>query len=402
MKYDFTTRVNRKEDGSAKWDRMYGKNPCVSPGIIPLSVADMELLNPPEIIQGLKKHLDKTVLGYTHPTSQYYGAVLGWMKKRHNWDIKKEWILEAPGVVPAFNMAIKALTGSGEGVIVQPPVYYPFFKVLENNNRKVVSNPLVRDEVNLTYRINYDDLEAKAKDPSNKVLLFCSPHNPVGRVWKEEELRRVSEICLRNNVIVLSDEIHFDIVLPGVKHTVYAALSEEAAQNCVIFTAPSKTFNLAGMQTSNMIIPNRAIFDLVRKEFTANSISLINNLGIKACEIAYSQCGQWLDEFILLLEKNCAFVKDYFAKYIPMVKVYPLEGTYLQWLDFRAFGLDADSLEQFMVNEAEWFTDEGILFGEEGAGFERINLACPIAVLEEALERLRKALTGPSFAGNTL
>jgi len=393
MKYDFITRVDRKEDGSGKWDEMYRKNPRTGSGVIPLSVADMELLNPPEIIQGLKAYLDNTVLGYTHPTSGYYQAILGWMKKRHNWDVKEEWILEAPGIVPAFSIAIKALTRPGEGVIVQPPVYYPFFRAISNNDRKLVVNPLIRDEANLTYRIDFDDLEAKAKDPNNKLLLFCSPHNPVGRVWKEEELRKVSEICLRNNVLVLSDEIHFDIILPGIKHTVYSTLSKDAEQHCVIFTAPSKTFNLAGMKTSNVIIPNKEILELVGKEFKLISVASINKLGIKACEIAYTRCGQWLDEFILHLKKNCELVKEYFSINIPQVKIYPLEGTYLLWLDFRAFGMDAEALENFMTNEAQWFTNEGIMFGEEGAGFERLNLACPTEVLEEALERLRKALT---------
>ena len=392
MKYDFTTRVNRKEDGSIKWDNMYKKNPNVSPGIVPLSVADMELLNPPEIIQGLKAHLDKTVLGYTHPTARYYDAFIKWMKERHNWDVKEEWILLAPGIVPAFFMAIKALTKPGDGIIIQPPVYYPFYMAINDNDRRLVTNPLLRDEENLTYRIDYDDLETKAKDPGNKILLFCSPHNPVGRVWTEGELRAVSEICLENDVLMLSDEIHFDILMPGIKHTVYSTLSKEAEQNCVIFTAPSKTFNLAGMQASNIVIPNINIREKVKREFMSNNITILGNLGIKACEIAYAQCGQWLDEFILLLEKNHETVIEFFAKFIPRVNVYPIEGTYLQWLDFRALGLDAKSLEEFMINEAEWFTDEGTIFGEEGSGFERINLACPTELLEEVLERLRTAL----------
>lgn len=392
MEYDFTTKVNRKNDGSSKWDEMYKRNPNVDPDVIPLSVADMELVNPPQIIQGLKEHLDRTILGYTRPTNDYYRSVSGWMKERHNWDVQKEWLLLSPGIVPAFFMAIKALTKPGEGVIIQPPVYYPFFIGIDSNKRKLVTNPLIRDDENRTYRIDYDDLEEKARDPNNKVLLFCSPHNPVGRVWKKEELRRVSEICLKHDVIVLSDEIHFDILLEGAEHTIFSTLSKEAEQNCVIFTAPSKTFNLAGMQVSNVFIPNGEIFTRVQREFFTNSIFMLNNLGIKACEIAYSQCGSWLDEFLKLLEKNHRLVKEFFAKNIPLVKVYPIEGTYLQWLDFRAYNMKPEVLENFMVFEAQWFTDEGILFGKEGAGFERINLACPTSVLEEALERLRKAL----------
>jgi putative C-S lyase len=376
---------------------MYAKNPDVLPGVTPLSVADMELLNPPEIIQGLKEHLDKTALGYTLATPQYNQAVIGWMKNRRNWQISEDWIMQSPGVVPALFMAVKAFTEPGDGVIIQPPVYYPFFKAVTTNRRTLAENPLVLDESNLTYRIDYDDLEAKAKDPKNKLLIFCSPHNPVGRVWKKEELLRVAEICLRHNVLVISDEIHFDILLPPAQHTVFAALSKEAEQNCIVCTAPSKTFNLAGLATSNIIIPNKDIRERLKKEFSTNAIFMVGNLGLKACEIAYTQCGPWLDGFLRLLQKNHELVKNYFAAHIPQVKVFPIEGTYLQWLDFRAFGMKAQALEDFMVKKAQWFTDEGILFGKEGAGFERINLACPASVLEEALARLKKALIACSL-----
>jgi putative C-S lyase len=390
--------VNRKGTGSLKWEAMYQQNPGVDPAVIPLSVADMELLNPPEIIGGLKEHLDTAVLGYTEPTPQYNQAVLDWMKRRHNWDIKEEWIIQSPGVVPALFAAVRAFTEPGDGVIIMTPVYYPFFKAIGMNGRVPVHNPLIRDDGALTYGIDYDDLEAKARNPQNKLLILCSPHNPVGRVWKKEELRRVSEICLRNNVLVISDEIHFDIVLPGtpgtpkIEHTVYAILSNEAEQNCVVCTAPSKTFNLAGMAVSNNIVPNKDLRDRLQNEFRKSCINMIGGLGLKACELAYSKCEPWLDGFLQLLEGNYRFVKDYFAKYIPEVKVYTLEGTYLLWLDFRAFGLAPEALERFMTHEAQWFTDEGGLFGDEGRGFERINLACPLSVLQEALERLKKVL----------
>ncbi|MDR3138121.1 MAG: pyridoxal phosphate-dependent aminotransferase [Treponema sp.] len=392
MEYDFTTRVDRRGSGAAKWEEMFRKNPNVSPEIIPLSVADMELPNPPEIIQGLKDHLDKTILGYTTVTPEYTQAVIAWMKKRHNWDVKAEWIIQSPGVVPAFFTALKAFTEPGDGVIIQPPVYYPFFMAIENNDRVLVSNPLIRDDAKLSYRIDFEDLEAKAKDPKNKLLIFCSPHNPVGRVWAREELQRISDICLANNVLVVSDEIHFDLLAPGVEHTVYATLSKEAEGHCVICTAPSKTFNLAGMQDSNIIIPNEELRKKLQAEFMKSALFMISNLGLKAGELAYTKCEAWLDAFLLVLKQNYEYVKDYIARHIPQIKVYPLEGTYLMWLDFRAFGLDQQALEQFMISEAEWFTDEGYLFGKEGSGFERINLACPLSVLEEAMDRLKKAL----------
>jgi putative C-S lyase len=393
MGFDFTTRVDRRGSGAAKWEEMFRKKPDVSPGVIPLSVADMELPNPPEIIQGLKDYLDKATLGYTNPTQEYTQAVIDWMKKRHNWNIRAEWIVLSPGVVPAVFTALKAFTKPGEGVIIQPPVYYPFFMAIKNNDRVLAPNPLIRDDAKLSYRIDFDDLEAKAKDPKNKLLIFCSPHNPVGRVWTKEELRRVSEICLKNNVLMISDEIHFDLLMPGVEHTVYATLSKEAEQNCVVCTAPSKTFNLAGMQVSNIIVPNGEIREKLQAEFMKSSLFMLSQLGLKSCELAYTKCAGWLDAFLPVLQQNYAYVQQYIARHIPQIKVFPLEGTYLMWLDFRALGLDQQALEKFMINEAEWFTDEGYLFGEEGSGFERINLACPLSVLEEAMERLKEALT---------
>jgi putative C-S lyase len=393
MEYDFTTRVDRRGSGAAKWEEMLRKKPDVSAGIIPLSVADMELPNPPEIIQGLKDHLDRTTLGYTNPTPEYTRAVIDWMKKRHNWDIKAEWIIQSPGVVPAFYMALRAFTEPGEGVIIQPPVYYPFSRAVKSNDRVLAPNPLIRDDAGLSYAIDFDDLEAKARDPGNKLIILCSPHNPVGRVWTKEELRRVSDICLANNVLVISDEIHFDILMPGVEHTVYATLSQEAEQHCVVCTAPSKTFNLAGMQVSNIIVPNGKLREKLRAEFMKSALSMISQLGLKAGELAYTKCEAWLDAFLLVLQQNYGYVKDYCARHIPLVKVYPLEGTYLMWLDFRALGLDQQALEAFMIDEAEWFADEGYLFGKEGSGFERVNLACPFSVMEEAMDRLKKALT---------
>jgi putative C-S lyase len=390
MKHDFTTRVDRRGCGAAKWEDMFRKKPNVSPGVVPLSVADMELVNPPEIIEGLKTFLDHTVLGYTMATGAYKKAVADWMRRRHNWSIREEWITLSPGVVPAFFIAVQAFTEPGDGVIIQRPVYYPFTFAVERNNRRLVNNPLVLE--NQTYRIDYEDLEKKARDPKNKLLIFCSPHNPVGRVWKKEELQRVAEICNRHGVMVISDEIHFDLLMPGVEHTVYATLSEEAAQNCIVCTAPSKTFNLAGMQTSNIITPNKEIRDRLSAQFIKSSLSMLGILGLKACEIAYTQCEPWLDELLRLLKTNHELVKSYCAKHIPQVKVFPMEGTYLQWLDFRALGMGHQELEQFMIHQAEWFTDEGVMFGEEGRGFERINLACPTAVVGEALERLNQAL----------
>lgn len=390
MKYDFETVVNRFGQGAAKYEQMLGWNPNVSQDIIPFSVADMELKNAPEITEGLKNYIDTHILGYTMPTEGYLNAVCGWMKKRQNWEIKPEWIVGSAGVVGAFYSAIRALTSPGDGVIIMTPVYYPFFSAIELNERKIVKNPLIN--TGDTYVIDYEDLETKAKDSKNKILLFCSPHNPVGRVWKKEELEKVADICLKNDVLIISDEIHFDLIMPGYEHTVFANISEEAADNMIVCTAPSKTFNLAGMQTSNIIIPNKKIRDTYLKEVTSNGFFTLNILGYKACEIAYTECEDWLNQLIDLIYQNHLELKKYFEQNLPQIKVYDLEGTYLQWMDFSALGMDKDELEEFMHMEAEVFFDEGYVFGEEGNGFERMNIACPTKVMMTGLERLVNAI----------
>jgi len=386
MKYDFETIVDRTNTGSLKWDQMFQFCPNLPKGIVPFSVADMEIKNAPEIIEGLKHYLDTAILGYTGPTDAYFDAVCGWMKKRHNWDIKKEWIVGSPGVVPGFYLLVRALTKPGDGVIIQPPVYYPFYSAIEANGRTVVKNTLIFK--NGRYEIDYDDLERKARDKNNKVLLFCSPHNPVGRVWTKEELGKVGDICLRNNVIIISDEIHNDLIMPGKKHTVFATLSDELANSMAMCTAPSKTFSLAGLQTSNLIIPNEAIRNAYLQEAGKNAFMVLNAIGYKACEIAYTQCEKWLDEVMLLIDHNRRILTDFIEKNIPIIKVIELEGTYLQWLDFRGLGLGKEELEKRLHEEAFLFFDEGYVFGDEGVGFERWNLACPSKTMMEGLERL--------------
>jgi putative C-S lyase len=293
-------------------------------------------------------------------------------------------------VVAALYHGVAAYTEKGDGVIIMPPVYYPFTMAVAENGRELAGVPLIQN--GLSYTIDYEALERTARNPKNKLLIFCSPHNPVGRVWMKEELLRVAEICLRNNVLVISDEIHFDLLLPGVTHTVYASLSEEAAQNCVVCTAPSKTFNLAGMQTSNIIVPNRGLREKLKEQVLKSAFHNPGVLGIKTCEIAYTQCEGWLDELLQVIAANYRLLSDFVAKNLPMITVFPLEGTYLVWMDFRALALDYKALEEFMIHDAELFLDEGAMFGSEGRGFERINIACPSFVLEEALERLLKAL----------
>jgi cystathionine beta-lyase len=391
MKYDFETLVRRKDVGASKWNLMKKINNNISDDIIPFSVADMEFKNPPEIVEGLKKYLDSSILGYTEATDEYYKAVCNWMEKKHAWKIKKEWITEFPGVVPALYTIIRALSKEEDNVLVMTPVYYPFYKAITANNRKVIKTELILHENH--YEINFQDFEQKAKLESTKLFILCNPHNPVGRVWTEDELKKIGEICVKNNVLIISDEIHFDLIMPEFKHTVLANVTEGFAEHSVICTAPSKTFNLAGLQASNIIIPNKKIRDKVISERRASiGNSGLNIFGYKACEIAYNECENWLEELIQVINKNKKVVEDFIKINIPEVKVIDLEGTYLQWLDFRALEKDHKALEKFMTTEAMLFLDEGYVFGDEGRGFERINLACPTHVLQKALDRLLEAV----------
>jgi len=391
MKYDFETMISRAGTGSSKWNQMYSFNPDVPPDIVPFSVADMELKNPPEVVSGLQKYVGEVVMGYTNPGDSFFNAVKSWMKRRHNWDIEADWIAATPGVVAAFFMAVNAFAKKGEGVIVMTPVYYPFYMAIEYNERKIARNPLLYKDGD--YTIDYDGLEALAKDPANKVLLFSSPHNPVGRVWTEEELRRVGDICNANGVLMLSDEIHNDLIMPGYHHTVYATLGEEYKNNCIVLTAPSKTFNLAGLQGSNIIIPNEEIREVYRRQVrNETSLTRLNMFAYKACEIAYNESEEWLNQLIVHIQANYDFLKAFMAEHLPKVDVVRLEGTYLVWMDFRSYGLDSKVLERIMQFEALLFLDEGYIFGPDGEGFERINIACPKDVLEAGLIRLRDAM----------
>lgn len=388
--YDFETLVPRGKMGSAKWEEMKKINPAITEDIVPFSVADMEFKNPPEIMEGLKQYLDEVILGYTVPTDTYYDAVTGWMRKRHGWEINKEWIVLSPGVVSALLTAVRGFLNPGDGVILLTPVYYPFFMAAKANGCNVVESQL-----NLNgerYEIDFRDLEEKAKNPANKMLLLSNPHNPVGRVWTEEELMQIGRICIENNVLIVSDEIHFDLIMPGYKHTVFAGISSDFAENSITCTAPSKTFNLAGMHTSNIIIPNKKIRDKFIDSNRSVGNGSLNTLGYKACELAYNKCEGWLDELIQVIEGNRKYFVEFIEKNIPEIRPIRLEGTYLQWFDCRGLGMTYKELEHFMTHEAMLFLDEGYVFGHGGEGFERINLACPRHVLEKALTRLKKSL----------
>lgn len=391
MNYDFETQVDRSKLGSSKWYFMRQAVPEMPEGTVPFSVADMELKNAPEIMEGLREYLqdDHIILGYTIPTPGFVSAVVGWMKRIHHWDVNPQWMCLSPGVLPALYASVKCYTDPGDGVILFSPVYYPFRNSITISNRTVVDVPLIDN--NRHYEIDWEGFERAAREPRNKLLLLCSPHNPVARVWSEEELRRLSEICLENDVLVLSDEIHADLLMPGSTHTVYATLSEEAAQNCVIYTAPSKTFNLAGLQTAVTIIPNPELQQTFKAFMASNYLMTLTAPGFKACEIAYTQCDKWYQQLLAHIDHNRQVVEDYMAANLPEIIVYPMEGTYLQWWNCKNLGMDYKELEHFMRHEAYVFMDEGAVFGETGQGYERMNLACPTKTLIDALDRIKAA-----------
>ena len=392
VKYDFESYVDRSKTGSSKWNQMREANPDTPEGIVPLSVADMELKNAPEIITGLREFLniDTVSLGYTTSTEAYDSAVKSWIKRRHGWDVDMNWNVLSPGIVTALFHAVRAFSEPGDGIIILSPVYYPFMMAVDVNNRTLVDVPLIIGEKH--YEIDWIALEAAAGEQRNKLLIFCSPHNPVGRVWTPEELGRVAEICLKNNVLVLSDEIHNDLIMPGYSHTAYPLISKDAENNCIMCTSPSKTFSIAGLQVSNIFVPNEDIRKRFRHEMMSSAQMSLGTIAYKACELAYNNCEEWLNQVIALIAKNADLTVKYLAEHIPQIKVYPLEGTYLQWWDCNALFDDYNEMEDFMKKKALLFFDEGYIFGDAGRGFERINLACPTWVLTDALERLKAAL----------
>lgn len=389
-KYDFETVIGRKGQGSYKWEEMYKVSPGIEDSIVPLSVADMELKIAPEITEELKHYLDNAVLGYTGAYEDYYNAVIDWMDRRHGFKIQKEWIVCSGGVVSALYDCVKAYTDEGDGVIVFTPVYYPFYSAIENNGRKIAGCGLRGNDGH--YEIDFEKFEETAKKEENRLLILCSPHNPIGRVWKREELERIGKIALENSLIVISDEIHFDIVMPGCRHTVFQTLSEELAEITVTCTAPTKSFNLAGIGISNIIIKNEEL----RKKFEAEQLKSASRvfaaLGYKACQLAYTKSEQWLDELILLVDRNQRLVNRFFNEKFKGIKAPLIEGTYLQWLDFRELKLGNEELKKFMNEKPKLFFSEGYVFGKEGEGFERINLAVPTKILEKALDRLYNSL----------
>ncbi|MFC5468704.1 MalY/PatB family protein [Cohnella suwonensis] len=386
MKYDFDKRIDRTGTASYKWDqseKLFGHA-----DILPLWVADMDFEAPKEVVEAIKRRADIGMYGYTFRTQDYYDAVGGWLDRRHGWKIEQDWITSSPGVVPALSLLVLALTEPGDGIILQSPVYYPFYDVIKMNGRTVVDNALVLE--NGQYRIDFELLEQQAKAGA-KMLLLCSPHNPGGRVWKREELERIGEICDAYGLFVVADEVHQDLVFSGHKHIPYASLSDKFAQHSATCIATSKTFNLAGLQTASVIIPNAEIRRKYNALLKTLSIHMESFFGLTAVVSSYNHGEEWLEQLLVYLEGNLDALVDYLGKHLPQVKVIRPEATYLVWLDCAAISGKPQELKKLMFDEAGVAFSEGSVFGKQGEGFLRVNLACPRSLLLEALEKFANA-----------
>jgi cystathionine beta-lyase len=352
-------------------------------------VADMDFTAPPSVIDALRQRVDHGVYGYTEKPESYYEAVISWQKKRFNWDIKREWIVFTPGVVTALCMAIQAYTLPGDKVIIQPPVYYPFFEIIQDNNRKILNNPLkLKDS---RYVMDLDQLE-KTIDGKTKLMILCSPHNPAGRVWDRGELAEVSQICRKNGIILASDEIHSDLIMHGHTHIPTATLSEDTASFVITCNAPTKTFNLAGLEVAYAIVPDKRLRHLLKQILVQTGLMLSQMFGIVALEAAYNHGEEWLEQLLDYLQGNYEFLKSFVKNNMPLVNVIPLEGTYLVWLDFRRYNLSDHALKEILLNEAKVWLVDGPRFGPGGGGFQRINIGCPRETLQTGLSRIARAL----------
>ena len=386
---DFDKIVERRNTDCLKFDAAVRRG--YPADILPLWVADMDFPTAPPVLEALNQRTNHGVFGYTEADPDRFFSVLhAWFLAQHRWEIQKEWLLQTPGVVFALAMAVKAYTQQEDAVLIQQPVYYPFTEVILDNGRRRVSNDLVLRGGR--YEIDFADFEEKIVANHVKLFLLCSPHNPVGRVWTKEELERIAEICRKHHVIVVADEIHEDFVWSGHLHIPFASLGEEAANYSVTCTSPSKTFNLAGLQVSNIFIPNFELRRKLKHEINSAGYSQLNTLGLTACEAAYRDGLPWLEELKAYLQQNIEYTRNFLRQNLPQVRLIEPEGTYLLWLDFRNLGISNAALEELIIKKAGLWLDSGAIFGAAGKGFQRINAACPRAVLEEALQRMAKVI----------
>lgn len=390
MKYDFDNVIDRNNTYSLKYDCAITRG--MPSGLLPMWVADMDFQTPPEVISALKQKAEHGIFGYSEPGDGYFGIIKEWYQTRYHWEPKKEWHINTPGVVFALAIAIRAYTKERDAVLIQPPVYYPFKETILKNNRRLVTNPLILNEITNGYEIDFTDFEQKIQENKVRLFVLCSPHNPVGRVWTDAELKRIGEICHKYNVIVVSDEIHSDFVYSGSRHKIFSGVSYDFHNNSVICLAPSKTFNLAGLQYSDIFIADETLRRTFTAELNKTGYSQLNTFGIVAAEAAYRFGAPWLDELLEYLNNNRRIIDNFLQENLPDVKLIRSEGTYLAWLDFRAYNFSQKELDAVITQKAKLWLDSGVVFGTEGAGFQRLNFACPKQILEQALYSLKTAL----------
>lgn len=381
---DFDTVIDRKGTRSLKYD--FAVRRGKPKDVLPLWVADMDFQTSSYITEALEDMVKHGVFGYSESEEHYFEAVQNWMERHYNWHVKESWMTKTPGIVFALAMAVKAYTQENDAVLIQPPVYYPFKEVVEDNHRRLVNNTLVLGGDG-TYTIDYEDFEKKIIEENVKLFILCNPHNPVGRVWTREELERLGEICLKHGVFVVSDEIHADFVFER-KHTVFSEVKEAYRDISMICTSPSKTFNIAGLQISNIFISNPEKATAFRRQVAAAGYSQVGLPGLVACEAAYRHGDEWLEGVLAYIKANAEFTRAYLQEHLSRVKMTKLEGTYLVWLDFRDYGLTDKELDEKILNQAGLWLDSGAVFGKCGEGFQRINIACPRKTLQQALDRL--------------
>jgi len=387
MSYNFDKIIDRRNTASVKYDLrnlIFG-----NPEVIPMWVADMDFETPDFIREAVIARAMHPVYGYSFRTDDYYQSIISWMNSRHDWNIEKDWILFSPGVVPALNIAVLALTNPGDEVIVQPPVYFPFFSAVKEHNRAIVYNQLILKDGK--YQMNFDQLRAQAK--TAKMLILCNPHNPVGRAWSRFELEQLAEICVDSNLLVISDEIHSDLVLPQFKHTVFSKVNPQLEDLIITMHAASKTFNIAGLASSSVIIKDKTMREQYNRLLSGLHVDMGNMFGFVATQAAFEKGELWLSELLRYVSNNIDFAISYFEQYLPKVKVIAPEATYMIWLDFSAFHLTDSELKAFLVDKAGVGLNSGIDFGPGGEGFMRMNVACPKSTLHQSLEQIRNAMT---------
>ncbi len=386
MQYNFDEVIQRKNTQSSKWDNVGAR--VGNPDALPMWVADMDFRCPKPVVDAVRKRAEHEIYGYSYIAPEFRSSTISWIEKRHGWQLSPEWIVFSTGVVPVLNTMIQTFTEPGDEVIIQRPVYYPFINAVVDNHRVVSSNSLLYSGG--TYSIDFEDLEKRAASPKAKIMILCNPHNPVGRVFTEDELSRMAEICLKNNVIMVSDEIHSDLIYTGHKHIPIASLSERFAENTVTCFAPSKTFNTAGLRSSGIVVPNQTIRKALEKQFARNRSLQQNIFGLPAYVAAYTECEDYLEQLLLYLENNVKYLDGFLKEHMPKIKLIKPEATFLMWLDCKELGLDNAGLADFLINKALVAVDRGDWFGPEGSGFARMNIACPRITLRQGLEQIER------------